>query len=527
MRRLLGLGTRAAVAATVWLLCVAGVVAHPALGRPILTILNYSVEPSRVVAGQEFVVSVDVYNAGSEAAGNVMVTFPGGTFLPVGGAGHLLGHLGVGQTAVVSQSMRVPAGLASGTYSLEVELSATDEPGNRYDYPQTIGVEAVSVGSGRPLLLIESAETDPSLLAPGTPFDLTLRLANRGARTASSVLVAADSELVVPASGGSVVSLEWIGVGEGVTATLPLILGEVPHSGRVGLVLSLEYGDYSGGTYADSQEIGLQVSTALSGRPQLIVTGYRTVPETIAPGDSFALTLEVSNLSGGDAERLVLTLGGEGGAGLAPFAPLYSSNVKFVPSLPAGGNVEVTQHLVADGSVGPGAHTIPVGLGFLDQHGAAHSETQLISLLVLHRPHLEIGLYRPLELVETAIPFELPVEVTNVGKATLNVNTLEVTSSDLTILEGSLYLGPLDPGTSGSLEAVAVAEAGGTAEVVVNVHYLDDFNQPCVLSETIELEVREPQVVEPTPESEGEAGEDGGFLDVLLRLVRGLLGLGS
>jgi hypothetical protein len=527
MRRLLRLNTTAAVAVAVSLLWVMSSAAHPALGRPILTILNYSVEPARVLAGQEFSVSVDVYNAGSDVARDVLVTFPGGTFLPVGGAGHLLGHLGVGQTATVLQAMRAPAGLASGTYSLEVELSASDEYGNRDDNPHTISVEAVGVGGGRPQLVIEASQTEPSLLAPGTSFELTLRLANRGARTASQVLVAADSELAVPASGGNVVSLDRIGMGQAVTVTLRLILGDAPHSGRLGLPVLLEYGDYSGGTYADSQDVGVEVNGALSGSPQLIITGYRTAPDTIAPGDSFALMLEVSNVSGGDADRLVLTLGGEGGGGLAPFAPLRSSNVKFAPALPAGSSVEVTQHLVADGSASPGAYTVPVALAFLDRQGTAHSDSQLISLLVVHRPYLEIGLYRPLELVEAGTPFELPVEVTNVGRATLNVNTLEVTSSDLVILDGSLYLGPLDPGTSGSLEAIAVAEVGGTAEAVVNVHYLDDFNQPQVLTETITVEIREVQVAEPIAETEEDAGDDDGFWDLVFRFVRGMLGLGS
>jgi len=62
-------------------------------GRPILTIRNYSVEPARVVVGREFVVTVEIYNNGSRAGENTMVTFPGGTFLPVGDTGHLLWQL--------------------------------------------------------------------------------------------------------------------------------------------------------------------------------------------------------------------------------------------------------------------------------------------------------------------------------------------------------------------------------------------------------------------------------------------------
>ncbi len=48
----------------------------PPPGRPVLTIRNYSVEPSRVAVGHEFVVTIEVYNAGSRAGENTMVTFP-------------------------------------------------------------------------------------------------------------------------------------------------------------------------------------------------------------------------------------------------------------------------------------------------------------------------------------------------------------------------------------------------------------------------------------------------------------------
>mgnify|MGYP003565965839 CR=1 FL=1 len=91
-------------------------------------------------------------------------------------------------------------------------------------------------------------------------------------------------------------------------------------------------------------------------------------------------------------------------------------------------------------------------------------------------------------------PFQLPVEVINIGRTLVNVSTLEVTSEQLEIEEGSIYLGPLDGGTSGSLDAVAVAQEGGTNELLVTVHYLDDFDQPRVVMETLSVEVEEPVV---------------------------------
>ena len=498
----------------------------PVPGRPILAIRNYSVEPTRPVVGGEFLVTVYIYNTGSRAGENTMTTFPGGTFLPVGETGHLLWQLHINHTAVVTQRMRVPSGLASGSYNLQVNLSANDWEGNHYEYPQTVAVEVIGVGTGRPQLVIESAQTEPAILGPGDAFSLTLCLANRGSRTATQVVIgAASPELAVPAGGSNVVAVERIGLDQAVTTTLPLVLGEVTQAGRSGLEIALDYSDYQGGSYGDRQSVGVEISTALADRPQLIIADYATTPGPLAPGDAFTLTLEVSNVGGGEAQRLTLTLGGEGGSGLAPFAPLQSSNVKFVPALAAGATVEVMQRLVVDGGADPGAYSLPLALAFDDARGTRHSDSQLISLLVRRRPHLQISFYRPVEVVTVGIPFDLPVEVTNIGRTLVNVSTLEMTSEQLEIQDGSLYLGPLDGGTSGSLEATGVAQEGGTAEVQVAVHYLDDFEQPQIVTKTLTVEVEEPVVV---PESADEEDQkEQGFWDKLLRVLRGLVGLGS
>jgi hypothetical protein len=129
------------------------------------------------------------------------------------------------------------------------------------------------------------------------------------------------------------------------------------------------------------------------------------------------------------------------------------------------------------------------------------------------------------EVATIDVPFELPVEVINIGRTLVNVSTLEVSSRQLEIQDGVLYLGPLDGGTSGSLEAMAVAQEGGAAEIMVTLHYLDDFEQPQIVTSTLTVEVEEPEqvILEVEPSQE----EEGGFWDKVLQILRGLVGLGS
>jgi hypothetical protein len=412
---------------------------------------------------------------------------------------------------------------------VQVNLSANDWAGNHFEYPETIAVEVLGVVHGRPQMVIEQAGTEPPVVGPGDAFSLTLQLANRGDRTATDVLVGvAAADLVAPESGSNYIALEPVRVDHTRTVTLPLVLGEVTDAGRHNMQIALEYADYEGGSYAAQQSVGVEVQTTLADRPQMLIASYQAWPDPLSPGQVFTLTLTVDNVGGGDAERLTLSLGGEGGSEMGPFAPYAAGNVRFVDGIPAGESAELLQQLVVDGAAEPGAYSLPVLLSYDDLRGTRHTDNQRISLLVHRRPHLQIGFYRPVELAPLGEPFDLPVEVINIGRALVNVSTLAVASQQMEIEEGSIYLGPLDGGTSGSIDAVAVASEGGTNDLLVTVHYLDEFDQSQVVTETLTVEVEEP--VEELPEDEESPDEEEQketFWDGVLRVLRALLGLGS
>ncbi|MCJ7736278.1 MAG: hypothetical protein MUQ10_03055 [Anaerolineae bacterium] len=504
----------------------------PPPGRPVLAIRNFSVSPVRPVVGREFVVIIEVYNTGSRGAENTMIGFPGGTFVPVGETGHLYGLLHINHTIVVTQVMRVPSGMASGSYPLQVDLSANDWEGNHYEFPESIAVEVIGVGHGRPQLVIESAHTVPDLLRPGDSFDLLIELANWGDRTATSVLVGTMSpDLALPAGGSNVAAVGSVGINNTALVTLPLVLADVTTAGRLNLNLSLEYSDYTGGGFSAQQSVGLEVETALEERPQLLIESYATEPSQVGPGDILTLTLDVRNVGGGDAHRFTLALGGCDGSALGVFAPLNSGNVQFVPEVAAGEVVVLDQQLVVNASATSGVYSLPVALSYDDDRGTRHEDSQLISLIVRRQPHLQIGFYQPVGPVMVGEPFPLPIEVTNVGRNLLNVSTLVVSSEQLSLEGGTIYLGPLDGGTAGSLEATAVAEQGGKLELLVTVNYLDEFEQPQVVIETLTVQVEEPEIRDDALPG-GGVGDEGGeqeetFWDKVLRFVRGLFGVGS
>jgi hypothetical protein len=514
----------------------------PTPGQPILTIENYVVEPAQVRPGQEFTVSIEIYNNGSRAGENTLAIFPGGSFLPLGDKGHKLWQLHINHSVVVSQKMRVPASMSNGVHQLNVQLEANDWEGNNFQFPHTIPVEVIGASSGdftgQPKLVIEEARTAPAVLVPGDPFSLTMRLTNRGSRTAVNVFATVGSEMAVPTTGGDTIYADTIRIDNTATVTLSLILGALETGGRQSMPISLEFSDYNGGNYSDQQNVGVDVNTSLTKQPQLIIDTYTTVPDFIAPGDVFTLTMRVANVGGGDAQGVTLALGGEGGAGLSPFIPLKSGNVVFVDQIPTGDYVEVSRGLIVDGSADPKAYNLPIELAYDDPRATRHQETQRLSLILRQRPELQATFYQRPEMLPMGMPNPLSLELVNVGRRAVNITEIQPHSPQMDVrVEGLPFVGPLDPGGSAPLDLTVIPNEGGQADLILDILYRDDFNQTQTITKTFSLDVMEAEGGPPDPggpgPGSGPAGPDATpdapetLMQKIGRAIKGFFGFGS
>ncbi len=514
--------------------------APPPPGRPILTVRNFSIEPVRVRAGQEFAVTIEIYNNGSRAGENTMVVFTGGSFVPVGESGHMIWQLHINHTAVVTQRMRAPATLSSGIHQLTIALSANDFAGDHHGYPATIPVEVIGTSSaaapaGRPRIIVEAAATSPPELISGAPFTLTLRLANRAPVAARNVFVTSVStDLAIPAVGGDTVAVERLGAGDLVTVTLPLVLDVVERGGRRTLNLALDYGDAAGGSHTDQQTIGVDISPTLTTQPQVLIHAYRTEPVVLLPGAPFTLTIEMTNVGGGEAQQVTLSLGGKQGEALDPFISPGAGNVLFIPEVAPGATAAISQRLIVDGAAVPKAYNLPVDVTYADSRGARQSEIQRMSLVVQRRVDLESRFYSEPGPLRVGVPASLELELGNLGRSPVSLASLGASSPQMDVrVTGLPFAGSLDAGGVAPLDLTVTPREPGTLDLVVDATYRDDFNQTQVLTWTLTLLVEmPPQSVAPDeggtggPETHPESGVES-LWPRLWRFVRGFLGMGS
>lgn len=505
-----------------------------AQGTPTFTINNWSTDPAELERGKEFELTFVFSNVGSASASEVTVNLGSTSLFTSLSPTQYIGGLGTHVPVEVKLRVAVSNTITTGHHSLPILFTFQTD-----NFAHTPGSESREIGlwvqglapssgadTGRPTVVIEQAELAPSLDNSG--INLTLTLANTGNRHATQVIVNLEkSEYFSPGSGSTAFALKKdIVVGKTQTITLPLVLLKSPTE-RVIQSFRLEYASYSGGSYQSTQDVPIDVSQATAQSPRLLIEEYTTDPEVISPGSTFDLDIEVVNVGGGDAAQVFFRLGKDS-TSLGPLAPMGSSNVRYLEKIEAGKAVMVSYKLIADGEAKAGLVAIDVSLEYKDAYGVAREEIVTISLLVVATPYFQVGLYDKVpDEIRVGDSFELPIEIINIGRTSLNVSTVDVTSEELEIRDGSLYIGPLDGGTSGSIIATAEALEPGTATVTVTISYLDSFQQPQVVTETMTFDVLENDA----PEEEQDDPKAGdGELSIGERIVRaflGFLGLGS
>ena len=504
----------------------------PTPGQPVMVMRNFSVNPTRVKPGEEFTVSVDLYNTGSRGAENTLVTFAGGAFVPVGNTGYLLGLVHINATTTVQQRMRAPENLQSGVQEVKVAISSNDFEGKNYTFNASVPVEIDGPqptqvpAPGRPQIVIEQLTLQPRNPRPGETFTMTMTLANRGTRNAQGILVKVGSaDVAVPADASNVATVRGLSVGGTVEVWQPLTLNRKVEGGRRNMEVAIDYADPTGATYNSPQTVGVDVNAGTSERPQLLLQSFQVDPRPLFVGQPFTLTVVIANVGSSDAERLVLAMGGEAGVSLKPFAPLGSGNVKFVERVPRGGNVQLVQQLQVDGNADPASYNLENVLNYEDARANKYKESQFLSLQVRRKPQFQIGFTKPPGFGFVGQPLPISVDALNIGSRTVNISTMELSSKDLEIPQATQFIGPVNGGTLGSFETTVLPKQTGDAALHVRLNYLDEFSQPQVIEQDLRIEVQDAPPISPNAIPNQPAPEDSSSF--LWRVVRGLLGLGS
>lgn len=411
----------------------------------------------------------------------------------------------------------------------------------------------------RPQMVVNATTTKGSVQT-NSEFKLHINLDNAGTATAYSVQAVLSSTDLVPLKNGGVTALGTVGAGSNTGFAQPfLVSGQIYGQKIVVVDLTLTYYDDKGAAYSDKFTLSITATGGVSSgvaaatstptgvkSSQLVITGYTTDIDPLQPGEQFALKLNVQNVGNAKAQRITMIVGGGsggtsggtpqpggvsgGGGDFANFAPVGASNVQSLGDLGAGDRIDATQNLIVNVSTNPGAYPVKISFSYLNDKNEVINDEQVITLLVHSLPNLDVSFYQPPGVLFTSQAGPLPIQIVNVGRRLAVLGNVKITS-DSGFLEGNTGLvGSLDVGAFFTIDALFTPEQAGTIPLTVTIEYVDDFNKPRTIVKTIEVQVEEMVIEEPTVDPNGEGSEEPPtetFWQKVKRFIFGIFGLDS
>ena len=295
------------------------VVAQDPTDTPVPSLVVSSIEPLRITAGQQAVLSV----FGADFSDTTVVRLVG---------------VGLMQTTFVSSGAlmaSLPASLAPGQYAVEV----TDPVRGTAGASQRLAVVAPTPTlappteaplptqapppteipptplpptpyPGEPSLVVRRFSASPESVAPGGTVALTFEIVNQGTRTALGGAVALDEGgQFVPASGQAGVVLPDLPLGASHSVTLRAVAGMEAPEGPVSVPITMTYYDFEAKSYSSSATLSATVvrATEIS---QVTLAGYAFTPDPVEPGSRVRLTGIVTNSGNETATNVLLRVTG-------------------------------------------------------------------------------------------------------------------------------------------------------------------------------------------------------------------------
>lgn len=247
-----------------------------------------------------------------------------------------------------------------------------------------------------------------------------------------------------------------------------------------------------GKTGASSSEDG-KVST-----PRLIVSGFTTTPETVKAGDTFTLTLHITNTSKATAVNNLMfdlqapTTGTDENSEGAAFLPTSGSSIIFVDSIAAGASKDISIDLESRADLSQKPYVLTVNMEYEDTDCNPYTADASVSIPIKQEAKFDVG---TIDVMPSSISVgsesNVMFNINNTGKTTLYNVSVSFKADSIT--GGETFIGNIDIGATGSVDAMLTGNAATTDEGKVKaiVSYEDESGNVSTQEKEFELFVTE------------------------------------
>ena len=238
-------------------------------------------------------------------------------------------------------------------------------------------------------------------------------------------------------------------------------------------------------------------SAGTSSKPRVIVTGFETNPSEVYAGDTFTVTIHLKNTSKRTAisnMQIDLNATPEGTTDnkYEAFLPTSGSNTIYIDRVGAGGNADIQIEMTAKADLTQKPYALEVKMEYEDDKFTSHTSSASVSIPIKQASKLDTSSPEVMpESIEVGNQSNVMFSIYNVGKTTLyNVQVKFVADS---VSGGDTFVGKIDPGATGNVDAMVTGMAATMDEGIVKavISYEDDAGNVTTLEKDINLYVME------------------------------------
>ena len=256
--------------------------------------------------------------------------------------------------------------------------------------------------------------------------------------------------------------------------------------------------------------------------PRVIVTGFSTDPETVHAGDTFTLTLHMQNTSKATAvKNMVFDIQAASESTdttyvAASFLPTAGSSTVFVDKIAAGSNKDISIELEARSDLAQKPYVINVKMDYEDESVNAYENTASVSIPVRQEARVDTSSIEVTpQSIEVGGEANVSFSLYNIGKTKLYNASVKFSADSVT--GGDTYLGNIDPGATGSVDAYLTGAAAtmDDGKVKIQITFEDESGEATTVEKEMELYVTEPMSYDDGMTDDGSyddgSSQGGGF----------------
>ena len=255
--------------------------------------------------------------------------------------------------------------------------------------------------------------------------------------------------------------------------------------------------------------------------PRVIVTGFTTTPEEVYAGDTFKLTLNLKNTSKETAVSNMLfdiqgtQEGTDANNTYAAFLPTAGSSTIFVDSIGPNATKSISIELKSKADLAQKPYVVTVNMEYEDSKANPFTETASVSVPIKQEAKVDLSSIQAMpEAIEVGNEANVMFSIYNVGKTKLYNVGVKFEADSIT--GGDTFIGNMDPGATGNVDAYLMGQAAtmddGTVKIIIS--YEDEEGKEATIEKTMTLYVNEPfypDMMDDPMMMEGMEEEKAGF----------------